>query len=489
MQKAVRTRFVFQPTGHLHIAEARVALLNWLTARHGGGHFLLRINDIGQPADSERIEHSVEDLHWLGLDWDEPLYKQNQHDEPHLACIEQLLQTGHAYYAFDNPEEIQQMRRHARQQGRLFRYPRPTRFPSEHMAKQARQEGRPVVVRFAMVREDLGFDDLILGPVPVHAEEFSDFVIRGTDGRATLRFAGIVDDQGMGITHVIRAQERLFDTPGEIAIQVAAGFDRPIYAHLPLILNPDCSLLRRHPTGRNATEDPHSIPIDLHDFRAAGYLPEVLMTFLSMLGRESPQDPQPTSPNDLIAAFDIRQIERTTASLDRNRLLAMNARAIADAPEEQLLIALRDYLSLNETPTKVADDGTLQRLIRIGSGFATFGHLDVTTRFLFAPDEQIVYDEPAVRKILAKGSPKGLEILADIKRQMATLRDWDAGSIERQIRDFADRSQLGWLKVTQPIQVAIAGIPTSLPVGEILEILGRPRTLSRIDRCLKKLGV
>src|SRR5579862_1702208 len=234
------TRFAPSPTGYLHVGGARTALFNWLLARHSGGKYLLRIEDTDVARSTEEATRQlVEDLRWLGLEWDNPeLVYQSRRLPVYNAIIEDLMARGLAYKAYETNEELDAQRKQAERAKRQYRYRRPT-LTAEQI-RQYESENRPHVVRFAMAMKEYRFDDAVLGPNQgFGVGEVQDFVIRKSDGMPTYHFGVVVDDHDMGITHVLRGQEHLLNTCNHIALQEALGYPRPIYAHLPVILAPE----------------------------------------------------------------------------------------------------------------------------------------------------------------------------------------------------------------------------------------------------------
>ena len=264
MDSPVRTRFCLVSDSPLHIDAARIALFNWMLARQAGGQFLLRVDNIDRAIGAvDATGQILEDLRWLGLDWDEapdvdglrePCL-QGQPAEVYEPYYRILLESGCAYHTFDTPAELEQMRQQALVAWRPFRYPRPRELPDADDVLKARQQGRPVVLRFKMPDRDITVEDLVLGSVSLPADELDDYVIRGVDGRPTWLFTTVIDDQRMGITHVIRGQEHLPYAHRHVALQEALGFRQPAYAHLPLILDPDGSVLSRHDKERDLRAD------------------------------------------------------------------------------------------------------------------------------------------------------------------------------------------------------------------------------------------
>ena len=453
----------------LDIASARSAIYGWLAARQVGGRFFVRLEDAEDNPDfTDLFAQALDDLRWLGLDWDAELHHQPA--EAYETYYTQLIESGRAYHSFETAEELEQMRRQALAAWRPFRYPRPGSMPDARDVQEARRRGLPVVLRFKMPAGDITVDDQVLGPVTLPAEELDDFVIRDADGRATWLFATVIDDAMMRITHVIRGQEHLPYAHREVSLQEAMGLARPAYAHLPLIL------------GRGGEPLPRSVTV--REWRSAGYLPEIVAGFLAQLGWSPPDGAGGSFPEDVLRLFDIRQVSCVSPRFNRQKLLAASAKAMAGAGQERLLTGLRDYLGLSDTPARTADDNALRQLLRLGVDFRTFRELEEKTRFLFVSDEQVVYDERARKKVLGKGSPSGLEILAEAQLGLTGLPDWHAEAIEQWISGLCGRRQLGLPKVILPILVAVSGKAVNLPIVGVLQMLGRQRTLGRIARCL-----
>jgi len=549
MTDCVRTRFAPSPTGYLHIGGARTALFNYLLARRLGGKFILRVEDTDQTRNIPGAEQKlIEDLRWLGLHWDEgpevggqfgPYY-QSQRLELYRQHARRLLDSGRAYYAFETPAELEAMRKAALARGqRGFRYPRPQRYPSESEAQQARDAGRPVVIRLEMPERDFVVHDQILGDVQVAASELSDFVIIKADGWPTYHFAVVVDDAAMRVTHVLRGQEHLLNTANHLALQEALGFPTPAYAHLPIILNMDGSKMSKREKDkavraavnaalqagtldaaraaelagcstaaefdawrqqkealtddglqRLALELGVALPeINIHDFRVSGYLPEVLVNFIALLGWSPGDDRERFSLPELCAAFSLERVGRTSARFDRDKLLHFNTTALAAAGPERALAGLRDYLAVNpESPLGRLEDELLARLVRINAGVRTFRQLDEKSRALFVADAQLRYDDAAIRKVILKGEGGGLAALREMRSRLAALPQWSLATLESAIRGYADACGLTLGKVAQPLRVAVTGTTVSPPIFDTLEILGRERTLARIDRLLERVA-
>ncbi|MCH7870307.1 MAG: glutamate--tRNA ligase [Planctomycetes bacterium] len=547
MTDIVRTRFAPSPTGYLHIGGARTALFNYLLARRLGGKFVLRIEDTDQTRNIAGAEQKLlDDMRWLGLDWDEgpevggeygPYY-QSQRLERYGECAERLLEAGRAYYAFDTREELDAMRTAAREKKQNFRYPRPASFPSKAEAERARADGRTVVIRYKMSGKTYVIADAILGDVTVQPEELDDFVIVKSDGWPTYNFAVVIDDEDMRITHVLRGQEHLLNTAKQVDVQDALGFAHPTYCHLPIILNMDGSKMskrekdkavraavsealkterldearvlelsgcadekafaawRKKKTqldnrglARLASELAVELPeIEIHDFRVSGYLPEALLNFIALLGWSAGDDREAYTLAELCDAFSVERVGKANAKFDRIKLLSFNTTAAGAATPERLLAALRDYLAVAGGPLSSLDDATLSHLLELCRGFRTFRELDRKCGPIFVDDENLTFDESAVKKVLLKGDGAGLQMLRRMKDVLGAVEPWSPAALEQAITEFAETNQLGLGKVAQPVRVAVTGTTISPPIFDTLELLGRERTLTRIEKTLTQLN-
>lgn len=544
MSEVIRTRFAPSPTGYLHIGGARTALFNYLLARRLGGKFILRIEDTDQTRNIREADAKLmEDLRWLGLVWDEGpgvggpagSYYQSERLDTYREHALRLIDAGHAYYAMETREELEAQRAAARQAGeRGYRYRRPERFPSHAEADEARAAGRPVVVRLKMPAKDFVVRDAILGDVTIGASELSDFVLLKADGWPTYHFAVVVDDHAMQVTHVLRGQEHLMNTPNHIALQEAFGFPQPVYAHLPIIFNMDGTKMSKRERDRVVREAVRkaglsdadlakisgvadadllvawragdvqleaealerlaralhvALPeIQIHDFRVSGYLPEVLLNFIALLGWSPGEHREKMTLEEMCRLFSLERIGKTNARFDREKLLAFNTDGLAAATPARRLAGFRDYASVNP-PGPLADlpDAELERLLELNKGLRTYRDIEAKCGVLYAPDEAVEYDADAVQKNLLKGDSAGLKELAAIRPELAALGQWTAAELDRFIRGWCERRGLSLGKVAQPIRIAVTGTTVSPPIFDTLAILGRERTLRRIDRLLSQL--
>lgn len=483
----VRVRFAPSPTGHLHIGSARTALFNWLIARKTGGQFILRIEDTDTGRNVEGAEAKiVEDLRWLGLDWDEGIevggphapYRQSQRLAYYNELVEKLLASGHAYYAFDTAEELDAMRNEAEARKRTFLYPRPERFPDGGDVEKARAEGRPVVVRFRMPDEAITVHDEVMGDITIAAGELDDFIIRKANGMPTFHLANVADDHAMGVTLVIRGQEFLAQTPRHIGLQRALGFATPRYAHMPLTMDMQ---------GRKLSKRDGAV--EVYAFRQAGYLPEALINFVALLGWNPGGDREKFTPRELIEAFSIERMNRVNSKFDRDKLLAFNTDAAGAASEDRLLAAFDDWLSV--CPDSVfakagLDVSTKRALLRANRGFRTFPDIEAKSGALFIADEDVEHDPRAVTKVLEKNDGEGYAMLEKLSTGLAGVEPWTAEDLQQYLEKVCETEGVGMGKVAQPIRVAVTGSTISPGIGDTLVLLGKERALNRIHRALQR---
>ncbi len=543
MPEKVVTRFAPSPTGYLHIGGGRTALFNWLWARCQGGTFILRIEDTDLKRNTPTaMKQVMQDLRWLGIEWDEGPevggpngpYLQSQRLDFYNRYARQLLDAGKAYYCFETPEELDAMRAQAEAQKKGFVYPRPQRFPSEQDMEKARAEGKPVTVRFALpMDKPLVVDDLIRGRITFSPAELGgDFIILKSDGFPTYNFACVVDDYHMQITYVIRGQEHLMNTPGQKALWEALfpGSATPHYAHMSVTVSDTGGKLskrERPQTLRTAIEkmpnvdieklaevggitaealqsflrrettpdipaieamaehlEVHLPEINIVDFFRSGYLPETLVNFLALLGWNPGDQREILTVEELIRSFDLMRLTKSNSLFDRKKLLAFNTEHLRIEPPEKVLAHFKAYLQEVGSPVLQADDATLARIIKLCEGARTFADIERKSVFVFLDDSQIEFEEKAVQKVLFKDH--GLEILGQVRQKLAALDPLTEHGIEEMLRGLAEERQVGLGKVAQPLRVALCGTTISLPIFDSVSMLGKERTLRRIDLTLQR---
>jgi glutamyl/glutaminyl-tRNA synthetase len=549
MSENVVTRFAPSPTGYLHVGGARTALFNWLWARRTGGTFILRIEDTDQKRNTPTATRQVmDDLRWLGIQWDEGPeiggpngpYLQSQRKDIYDKYIEKLLDEKKAYYCFETTEELGALRKEAEAQKKSFFYCRPQDFPDSEAVEEARAEGRPVTVRFAVPQEKpIVVQDVVRGEITFAADEIGDFIIRKSDGFPTYNFACVVDDYLMKVTHIIRGQEHLNNTPGQQALWKALVFgELPNYAHMSVTVSDTGGKLskRERPkalrnaikhalstvegalqeidlqklagagnitreqldsfiAGKTTPDMPNidamarhlgvALPeINIVDFFKSGYLPETMVNFLALLGWNPGDNREIMQVEELTGSFDLSRLTKSNSLFDRQKLLAFNTEHIRMVPEEKLLRHLKSYLSAVESPMASASDELLSKIIKLCEGSRTLAQIEQKSGFLFVGDDKIEYDDKAVKKVLLKND--GLAVLAIVRDKLAAMNELSEQAIEDMLRGLAEERQAGLGKVAQPLRVAICGTTISLPIFDSVRMLGKENTLKRIDNTLKK---
>ena len=536
------TRFAPSPTGYLHVGGARTALFNWLLARKTGGKFLLRIEDTDMKRNTATSAGQVlKDLEWLGIDWDEGPdiggpngpYHQSERRDIYDKYIQQLIDEQKAYYCFDTPEELTALREQAENEKRHNLYPRPEVFPTAADMAAAKAEGRPVTVRFAVGRDEtIVIDDEIRGEVRIEPSELSDFIIQKSDGFPTYHMAVVIDDELMGVTHVIRGQEHLMNTPNHQLLQKALGFRIPKYAHMSVTVSDSGGKLskRERPKtlkkelkamadadmaalaaaggiseeeldlfirGKSVPDMPvidaiaeaagvHLPEINIVDFFRSGYLPETMVNFLALLGWNPGDGREIMKPDELMAAFDLKRVSKSNSLFDRKKLMSFNTEYLKPAitPLETLTSYFRAYLEEIGSPVAKADDAQLGHIITINEGARTLEQIEQKTRFAFIADEAMEYDQKAVNKVLLKGD--GLAMLKTVGEALAKLEEVTAESIETLLRNLAEEKEVGLGKVAQPLRVAICGNTVSPPIFDAVQMLGMETAQKRIAQTLAK---
>ena len=529
------TRFAPSPTGYLHVGGARTALFCWLLARRHNGRMILRIEDTDQKRNTPTAMRQVmDDLRWLGIDWDEGPqiggpngpYLQSQRREIYDSYLQKLLDKDLAYYCFDTTEELQQMRERAIAEKRTFLYPRPTVFPDAKDLEKARSEGRPVVVRFAMPDESIVVNDIVRGEVTFAPNEFGDLIIQKSDGFPTYHFACVVDDELMEVTHIIRGQEHLCNTPGHMALQKALGFPTPVYAHMSVTVSEGGGKLSKREraksllkaiksdsdidydalatagglgrgrlddflAGKSNPDGPeiagmadymgvHLPEVNVVDFRQSGYVSEALVNFIALLGW-SPGDNREIMPlEELIAAFDLERLIKSNSLFDRQKLVTFNTEHMRRLAPSVLLVRFKDFLQLADSPLRHLPEAALAHLLGVSEGARTLAEIAGKGMFLVA--ETIEYDPKAVKKVLQKDDVT--DLLGRSRAALAELGNWDTAGIHGVIERLCAENEVGMGKIAQPIRVAITGTMISPPIGDAIELLGRDRTLLRIDNTI-----
>ncbi|MYH69500.1 MAG: glutamate--tRNA ligase [Gammaproteobacteria bacterium] len=463
MTDKVITRFAPSPTGDLHIGGIRTALFAWLYARRHGGEFLLRIEDTDRERSTEAALNVIlKGMEWLGLDHDRDIIYQSQRTEMYKAAIQRLLDRNRAYYCYCTREELEAMRGEAMSRGEKPRYNGKCRD-----LDRGPSAGETPVVRFKNPLDgDVVIDDPIQGRVVISNRELDDLIIARADGSPTYNLTVVVDDADMGITHVVRGDDHLNNTPRQINIFNALGVAAPTYAHIPLILDPEGRKLSKRHGAASVLE-----------YRDQGYLPEALLNYLVRLGW-SHGDQEIFSIGEMTGLFDIARVNKAAAALNPDKLAWLNQHYLRESKAEDIACLLKRKLV--ELGVDVSGPPDLKEVAGIQKErVKTIAEMAEQSRFFY--EEFAEYDETAAKKHLR---PVALEPLRRVRDALAGLDAWEREAIHAAIDAVAEQQAIKFGKIAQPLRVAVTGSAVSPSIDVTLELLGRDRTLSRLDRAL-----
>ena len=458
----VRTRFAPSPTGMLHIGGVRTALFCWLYARRYGGQFILRVEDTDRERSTpEAVQVILDGMKWLGLDADEGPFYQTQRYGRYREVIDQWLAAGKAYHCYCTREELEQLRN-----DQLARKEKP-RYNGRCRHRTEPRDGMTPVVRFRNPDEgSVVVDDAVHGPVVFQNSELDDLIILRSDGNPTYNFCVTVDDWDMQITHVIRGDDHLNNTPRQINMLKALGGKLPTYAHLPMILGPDgAKLSKRHGA------------VSVLQYKEDGYLPEALLNYLARLGW-SHGDQEIFTLEEMCRLFDITDVNKSAAAINPDKLIWLNQQHLMRTDDAHIAEELKWQLGQLEIDWKQGPD--LEAIVASQKERSkTLKEMAANSAFFFR--EPAWYEEKAAKKNLTPESKPHLEHMREV---LAGLAEWTAPAIHAQIEARAEQAGVGMGKVAQPIRVAVSGGSVSPPIDQTLEILGREQTLERLDRAI-----
>ncbi|MBW2091068.1 MAG: glutamate--tRNA ligase [Deltaproteobacteria bacterium] len=457
----IRTRFPPSPTGYLHIGSARTALFNWLLARSKGGSFILRIEDTDfQRSTDEATKAVLESLAWLGLDWDEGPYYQSERIPIYLEYIRKLLDSGRAYYCHCTPEELDDRRKEAFKQGGKPKYDGKCRGKGLGPATGA-------VVRFQGPQTGTtGWTDLIKGPIEIDNEELDDLIILRSDGIPTYNFAVVVDDLTMGITHVIRGDDHVNNTPRQILLYQALDAVPPEFGHMPLTLGTDKTRLsKRH----GATS--------VLAYREMGYLPEAFLNYLVRLGW-SYGDQEIFSRDELIEKFSLENVGRSAGIFDMEKLNWLNAHYIKESDPVRLAELLMPFIE-QKGLTRPDKDYLAQAVTTLQPRAKTLAEMADSAEFYLIDDKNLEYDPKAAKKFL---KPEIAPILSDLIARLEDMEVFTEEDLEFVFRNLSEAHGLKLGKIAQPVRVALTGRTASPGLFEVMNILGKDRVFARLKK-------
>lgn len=455
----VRTRFAPSPTGVLHLGSIRTALFSWLYAHHHGGQFILRIEDTDKERSTkENVDAILEGMDWLGLDADEGPFFQSERSDRYREVIDQWLDDGKAYRCYCTKEELDDLRARQMADGGHVRYDGRCRDRTEP------RDGFDPVVRFKNPLDgEVVVDDQVRGRVAFDNAQLDDLIIARSDGSPTYNFSVIIDDFDMKITHVIRGDDHLNNTPRQMNMLAVLGAESPVYAHLPMILGPDgAKLSKRHGA------------VDIREYEEQGYLPSAMLNYLVRLGW-SHGDKEIFTVDEMIELFDIADVNQSASAFNPEKLLWINQQHIIATPAERLGEQLVPFLvKAGLDPANGPDPAHVAEAFRERA--ETVLHMAANARYCYEDFEAV--DANSAKKHLR---PVILEPLQSVRERLARLQHWDPTAIDDVIQGVAADFDLKFGKLGQPVRVAVTGGSVSPPIDVTVWLVGRERTLARLD--------
>jgi glutamyl-tRNA synthetase len=477
---AVRVRFAPSPTGYLHVGGARTALFNWLYARRHGGAFVLRIEDTDVERSSDEMTEGIfEGLRWLGLTWDEgPVvggahgpYFQSQRLDKYRAMAATLVARGHAYYCYCKPEDLKRQREEAEAAGIGWKYPRTCCALDGARLAELEAAGAPRAIRFKVADEgSTGFHDLVHGDIEVPNETIEDFVVLRSDGHPTYHLSVVADDIDMAITHVVRGDDHISNTPKQVLLYRALGAELPAFAHVPLILGPDKKRLSKRHGATSVIE-----------YQRQGILPEAMFNFLALLGWSPGDDREVMTRDELVAAFTLEGISGGNAVFNPEKLEWFNQQHImrmeADEIGRRIELPLRAAGMWREEFRGALRGWFLEVIELLKPRARTFG--DFVDRGMPFFSDQIVRDPAAVARYLS--GPEIAAHLAALKRRFEELDIFDPETLEVALRATAELRGIKAATLIHATRVAVTGQSVSPGLFEVLTLIGKRRVLRRLE--------
>ncbi|ATM99994.1 MULTISPECIES: glutamate--tRNA ligase [Proteus] len=459
----IKTRFAPSPTGYLHVGGARTALYSWLYSRHNKGEFVLRIEDTDlerstQPA----IDAIMDGMNWLNLNWDEGPYYQTKRFDRYNQVIDQMLSAGTAYRCYCSKERLEQLREDQMAKGEKPRYDGCCRGGNHnHSADE------PHVVRFLNPQEgSVIFDDKIRGPIEFSNQELDDLIIRRTDGSPTYNFCVVIDDWDMEITHVIRGEDHINNTPRQINILKALGAPVPEYAHVSMILGDDGKKLSKR---YNA--------VSVMQYRDDGYLPEALLNYLVRLGW-SHGDQEIFTIDEMIEHFTLEAISKSASAFNTDKLLWLNHHYINTLPAEKVAVHLDWHIKQQNIDT--SNGPSLVELIKLlGERCKTLKEMAESCHYFYVDFD--TFEETAAKKHLRPVARQPLEVVRD---KLSAITEWTAENVHQAIQDTANELEVGMGKVGMPLRVAVTGAGQSPGLDVTVHAIGKTRSVARINKAL-----
>ena len=459
----IKTRFAPSPTGYLHVGGARTALYSWLFAHHNKGEFVLRIEDTDlERSTPEAIEAIMDGMNWLSLQWDEGPYYQTKRFDRYNQAIDEMLAAGTAYKCYCSKERLEALREQQMANNEKPRYDGRCRHGHEHHA-----DDEPCVVRFANPQEgSVIFEDQIRGPIEFSNQELDDLIIRRTDGSPTYNFCVVVDDWDMEITHVIRGEDHINNTPRQINILKALNAPVPLYAHVSMINGDDGKKLsKRHGA------------VSVMQYRDDGYLPEALLNYLVRLGW-SHGDQEIFTRDEMIEMFTLNAVSKSASAFNTEKLQWLNHHYINTLEPEYVATHLQWHIEQENIDTR--NGPQLSELVKLlGERCKTLKEMAQTCHYFYEDFSE--FDADAAKKHLRPVARQPLEVVRD---KLAALSDWTAENVHHAIQATADELEVGMGKVGMPLRVAVTGAGQSPGLDVTVHAIGKQRSVARINKAL-----
>ncbi|WP_241576198.1 glutamate--tRNA ligase [Rosenbergiella collisarenosi] len=459
----IKTRFAPSPTGYLHVGGARTALYSWLYARHHQGEFVLRIEDTDlERSTPEAIEAIMDGMNWLSLNWDEGPYYQTKRFDRYNQVIDQMLEADTAYRCYCSRERLETLREQQMEAGEKPRYDGCCRDTDHgHTADE------PHVVRFRNPQTgSVIFDDQIRGPIEFSNQELDDLIIRRTEGSPTYNFCVVVDDWDMGITHVIRGEDHINNTPRQINILKAIGAEVPTYAHVSMILGDDGKKLsKRHGA------------VGVMQYRDDGFLPEALLNYLVRMGWAH-GDQEIFSVEEMVNLFQLEAVSKSASAFNTEKLLWLNHHYITTLAPEYVATQLQWHIDQQQIDTRTGPE--LAKLVTLlGDRCKTLKEMAETCRYFYEDFSE--FDADAAKKHLRPVARQPLELIA---QKLAAITTWSTEAVHEAIEQTASELNVGMGKVGMPLRVAVTGAGQSPALDVTVEAIGQPRSIARIKQAL-----
>ena len=467
MNKPV-VRFAPSPTGYLHIGGARTALFNWLYAKKNGGTFLLRIEDTDvERSKAEYIDQITDALSWLGFDWDNNVVLQSKNKSRHKEVVNQMIEAGTAYRCFLSKEELDTLRQESEKKKELFRVPKTYRDYSLDQQQALIDEGKAFTVRLKIPNGITEFSDLVYGTIKVDNKELDDFIIARSDGSPTYNFVVAIDDSDMNISHIIRGDDHLANTPKQILVYKALGLAIPIFAHLPMILGADKKRLSKRHAATNVQE-----------YKDKGFTPTAIINYLSLLGWNPDSDQEIFDINELISAFNFNQVQKKPATFDEKKLLWVSGQQMV---RMETSAAVKEIESLDSNWGINQDSKYKNDVIALVKDRSkTLNDLIEISDIFFK--ETISYDQDMSQKIL---DDNAMQVVKDLHEALNIEDNWRKDALESIFDNLMIQHELDLGKLIKPVRFALTGLGYGPGIFDMMILLGKDRCLNRLSEAVK----